>query len=82
MVRVTTGVKNAHTVLARHKLDQEIILLVFTPRAEKDSIMPFWEKPHSMRCDIWSVQGVIVQYGKGYFQLYRKMMFKVYPTRK
>jgi len=27
MVRVTTGVKNAHTVFARHKLDQEMILL-------------------------------------------------------
>lgn len=82
MERVTTGVKNAHTVFARHKLDQEMILLVFTPCAEEDSIMPFWEKPCNMRCNIWSVQGVIVQYVGSYFQLYRKMIFRVYPTRK
>lgn len=77
-VRVTTGVKNAHTVFTRHKLDQEMILLhwSFHTLCWEGQHYAILGKLRSMRCNIWSVQGVIVQYGRSYFHLY-KIIFRV-----
>lgn len=74
-----------HTFFARHKLDQEMILLGWpfhTLCRERQHYDILGKKTHSMRCNIWSIQGFIVQYGRNYFQLYRKKIFRVYPTRK
>lgn len=85
MVRITSAVKNVHTVFARYKLDQEMILLGWsfhTLCRERKHYAILGKKIRSMRCKIWSFQGVIVQYGGSYFLLYRKVIFRVYPSRK
>jgi len=59
MVRVTIAVKNTHTVFARYKLDQEMILLGWsfhTLCRERKHYAILGEKIRSMRCNIWSVQ--------------------------